>query len=73
MTYEEQVLREKFNAALTEQKNLTAGWYLRMSGQIPWKPNERELLEAKFERQNLNIHGMAKQIAALEFAELEQA
>jgi 5-methylcytosine-specific restriction endonuclease McrA len=47
---------------LTEQKRLTERWYLRMSGAAPWKPGQRELMDQKFEAQNVTIRGLQEAI-----------
>lgn len=35
------------DTALREEKLLTARWYAAMSGQLPWKPGEKEANQAK--------------------------
>jgi len=57
---------------LAEQKRLTERWYLRMSGAAPWKPGERELMDQKFEAQNITIRGLQAHVAAQLFADLPQ-
>lgn len=57
---------------IQEQKRLTERWYLRMSGDAPWKPGERELMDKKFEAQNITIRGLQAHVAEQLFANLPQ-
>lgn len=57
---------------LTEQKRLTERWYLRMSGSTQWQPGERELMDQKFEAQNITIRGLQAHVAAQMFADMPQ-
>lgn len=34
-------------------KMLTATWYLRISGQCPWRPGEKEVLDSQIEAENM--------------------
>ena len=40
---------EKLNNAIREEKQLTAIWYAKMSGQTPWNEGERERFSRRFE------------------------
>jgi hypothetical protein len=62
----------ELSANLQEQKRLTELWYLRMSGAAPWQPGERELMDQKFEAQNITIRGLQAHVAAQLFADLPQ-
>ena len=42
MDYEEQLKREKLNSLQREERNLTAKWYDRISGVVPFKTGEKE-------------------------------
>jgi hypothetical protein len=33
-------------------KMLVAQWYLRISGQVPWRPGEKEVLDSQIEAEN---------------------
>lgn len=57
---------------LTEQKRLTEHWYLKMSGVAQWQPGERELMDQKFEAQNITIRGLQAHVAAQLFADIPQ-
>lgn len=33
-------------------RTLTASWYLRISGQVPWRSGEKEVLDSQIESEN---------------------
>jgi hypothetical protein len=33
-------------------RKLTCDWYLRISGQVPWRPGEKEVLDSQIETEN---------------------
>ena len=63
---------DELEQIIQEQKRLTERWYLRMSGAKPWQPGERELMDQKFEAQNITIRGLQAHVAAQLFADLPQ-
>jgi len=61
---------EALEAALLDERKLTARWYQRISGTVAWEPGERERLYALMESQadivdRLNQKNAADQFAAL--------
>ena len=40
---------EKLNNAIREEKQLTAVWYSKMTGDVPWNEGERERFSRRFE------------------------
>lgn len=56
---------DPLSIAIGRERVITAGWYARMSGQIPWKEGERELytsMTASIERE---IHSMSREKSPL--------
>jgi hypothetical protein len=51
----QQEISTELNIALAEDKQLTAAWYSRMSGQLPWMPGERKMFSDKFNQLTLKI------------------
>lgn len=51
---------EVLDRLLLEDKSLTAKWYERMSGQIPWNPGEREKIETASEELAKKINARMK-------------
>lgn len=47
--------QEDYNRALLEDKLLTAVWYRKMSGELPWNPGEREEYDRRFKESSENI------------------
>ena len=66
---------EELADLLREEKHLTARWYERISGQVPWKPGERERIDAKSDELSAQINrhiaeGNAEWFAGLPDGEL---
>jgi hypothetical protein len=52
------------------EKNLTAEWYLKMSGKIPWKDGERDWFSNTFEEISKQIYAIWVKDTADWFANL---
>lgn len=61
---------EALESALKQERLLTANWYARMSGQIAWKPGEREKLYAEMDAKSVEVNDLIKQQNANWFANL---
>jgi hypothetical protein len=62
--------KELLGIALKEERDLTAAWYARMSGEVPWMPGRREMFSAKFEELSQRIRTLQGEDTAQWFAEL---
>jgi len=40
---------EELNIAIREEQKLTALWYSKMSGQVPWNDGERDRFQRRFD------------------------
>jgi hypothetical protein len=54
---------EKLYKALCEEKSMTARWYQRISGLVPWNPGERERLDALMDSQTATVNRMIRENA----------
>lgn len=63
---------QELNNLLTQEKNLTAAFYNRMSGVIPWAEGERAEFEVRFATFSAKIKTLINEKAAAEFASLPE-
>jgi hypothetical protein len=61
---------DELMAALAVEKSLTARWYERVSGSVPWGIGERERLDSTINAQNKIVDRMIQQHNADQFAAL---
>lgn len=47
--------QQQLEQLLQNEKRLTSEWYLRMSGQVPWAPGERDRYSQDFETLSSSI------------------
>lgn len=46
---------EILSLKIREDQKLTAKWYMKMSGQLPWKDGEKDWFSYRFEALNVEI------------------
>lgn len=60
----------ELHSLLTAERNLTALWYARMSGEVAWKPGEKESMGELMAQFSEKIKRLQGEQAAEEFANL---
>ena len=61
---------EELEAALQYEKTLTARWYERISGKVPWEDGAREFLNVAMDAQTVIVNRLIQSNAAEQFASL---